>query len=395
MPTILFFLAVAGSLISQTPQIIEMKIDNYFKMLWILPLLYLVIVRFRSVVSMKLAFFYLFAIVFGLYCALMQFSNPDTPYLGGEIGSDLINIFISLVITVVSYAYWENYSSPRKLRWLVVVMMICGAYLAWTVYTQFLVKSDISALEYAFNEKNSMGQILLNVMIFAIACYIPKYTPSKVLYIVAMLFMLTVVFMMKSRATLLGVFFVIGYYLLMYKNLKVRILLFALAIGAFIYLWTTPSAYEMLVDNIILAGRDTSDLDDLSSGRIYLLEQQLRKIPDNIITGSGVDYMDCFPVMVLVQYGLIGCLIVYSFLIEAAVKVCARFKPRKGINLATFLLFWAMMLNSLFEAYPPFGPGVKCFILWMAFGFALSKCRRRGDTRAVKKLLINNEGINS
>ena len=31
-----------------------------------------------------------------------------------------------------------------------------------------------------------------------------------------------------------------------------------------------------------------------------------------------------------------------------------------------------MMLNSLFEAKPPFGPGIKCFLLWLMLGFSLA-----------------------
>lgn len=375
MPTILFFIAVICSMISQTPELIAAEADKYLKITWIFPMIYLVVVRFRSIISLKLAFFYFFAIAFALYCSLMQLiTNVD--YLTGDVGSDLVNIGISLMVAVVSYAYWENYGSPRRLRWLVVCLAVCGVYLAYAVYSQFLVKSDISAVEYAFNEKNSMGQILVNVMVFGIACYIPKYTPSKVLYILAFIFMTTVVFMMKSRATLLGLFFVIGYYILMYKNRKVQILLFALAAAALAYLWVSPSAYETIVGNILLGGRDAGDLDDLSSGRVWLLQQQIAKIPDNIVFGSGVDYMDCFPVMVVVQYGLVGAMIVFPFLIQVAYKVSVKFKPRRGINLAAFLLFWIMIINSLFEAFPPFGPGIKCFILWMAFGFALAKYKK-------------------
>ena len=118
MPTILFFIAVICSMISQTPELIAMKADAYLKITWIFPLLYLVVVRFRSVISLKLAFYYFFVIIFGLYCCIMQLST-NIDYLTGEIGSDIVNIGISFMVTVVSFAYWENYGSPRKLRWYV------------------------------------------------------------------------------------------------------------------------------------------------------------------------------------------------------------------------------------------------------------------------------------
>ena len=67
MPTILFFIAVICSMISQTPELIALKADNYLKITWLFPFLYLIIVRFRSVISLKLAFFYFFVLIFGLY----------------------------------------------------------------------------------------------------------------------------------------------------------------------------------------------------------------------------------------------------------------------------------------------------------------------------------------
>lgn len=78
------------------------------------------------------------------------------------------------------------------------------------------------------------------------------------------------------------------------------------------------------------------------------------------------------PIIMLFQYGIVGGLMIFSFLIYIGYYVTLRI-DRNSYNLIAFLLFWSFMLNSLFEAQPPFGPGVKCFLLWVFIGFALAK----------------------
>lgn len=48
-------------------------------------------------------------------------------------------------------------------------------------------------------------------------------------------------------------------------------------------------------------------------------------------------------------------------------------------GLIVYLLFMVYMINSLFEAYTPFGPGMKCFELWAFFGIALAEQKRKYD----------------
>ena len=48
-------------------------------------------------------------------------------------------------------------------------------------------------------------------------------------------------------------------------------------------------------------------------------------------------------------------------------------ESKKTVRMAAYVLYMSFLINALFEAYPPFGPGVKCFILWMVYGFALAE----------------------
>ena len=73
----------------------------------------------------------------------------------------------------------------------------------------------------------------------------------------------------------------------------------------------------------------------------------------------------------ILQFGLLGAAIVFAYIGVTLSKVLSLDRDNK-IHLVTYLLMMAMMLNSLFEAPPPFGPGVKCFMLWMAIGFSFA-----------------------
>ena len=77
------------------------------------------------------------------------------------------------------------------------------------------------------------------------------------------------------------------------------------------------------------------------------------------------------PIAMVLQFGIFGAMIVLIFLAILTRKI-VRFNRANQLHLVSYLLFIAMMLNSLFEAWPPFGPGVKCFMMWMMLGYSLA-----------------------
>lgn len=368
MASFAFYLAVISSMLSQTPAFLESGVDQYLKLTWIMPLIVLIFGNPKAFINRRLFFFYSFVLIFFLYCLILQ-SLKDVEYMG----ADLYNMAIALMVTIVSFAYWGKYGNPTKMKILVILLLSSALYLTVTVYTQFLAMSSLKQVEYAFDAKNSMGQILLNVIIVSITCYIPRLNIFKIISLTIICVMTIVIFMMKSRATLCGFFFIIFYYITKYNNRKVSIAIATITSLIIIYILCDSSAYEIIVEQIIFGNRDASDVNDLSSGRVYLMKQLLPGIYESPWFGSGNKYMDCFPIIMIAQYGIIGFSIVLMFLFYVANLISIRFKPRVNYNLATYLLFWAAMINSLFEAQPPFGPGVKCFIIWMLFGISLSK----------------------
>lgn len=133
------------------------------------------------------------------------------------------------------------------------------------------------------------------------------------------------------------------------------------------------NVYNNVVNGILLGARNANNLNDLSSGRLVRLLNNLPLLQNNLLLGIGIKYIDCFPFAMILQYGIVGASIIFGFIIKLSNYILLKIDTNNKIHLATFLLFVTYMINSLFEAQTPFGPGAKCFLLWMMLGFSLAE----------------------
>ena len=364
---ILFLLAVVGSLLSQTPQMLESGIGRILQLLWFLPAVSLLLTNHKSFLNKSLLPFYITLFIFGGYCFLL-----DTFSTVSYIGADLINICISTMITCISFAFFRKNNNPRFTTIFSITLLITGTILALIIYKEFLAGFDIMQKTYAYKAKNSIGQILFCSILIPILCFKPKDLFIRFSFWGCLLVVLSIIFLLKSRATLAGVFFVIVYFIFKSKNKTIKRITISIAVLCGFILLTNPDIYELIVDGILFAGRDAEDLNDLSSGRVELVTNILQQIPDNIFFGLGHFYLDCMPIAFLGQYGIIGSSVVFIFLISLSIKIL-KLDLKDDIYLTTFLLWSVFLINALFEANPPFGPGIKCFLLWVLVGFTLAK----------------------
>lgn len=386
MYLILFLLAVLSSMLSQLPSMLESGMDTYLKLTWLLPGAWGILKYPNCIFTNKLIPFLIFLGVFSMYCLLME-SISGKMYTQG----DLYNIAVAFVITVVSYTFWKIKGSEKVLIIISIGIFIVTIYLGFAIYYNFLVGYDITSRIYAYQSKNSMAQILLAGMMVGLFCAMPRYKKYMYLWIGGALFLTVVIFLLKSRATLIGLFFVCAYMMIKYPNKKIRRIALAVGILIVIYFCYNQSLFYSIVDNFIYAGRDANDIDDVTSGRLTIAAGKLSNMEGNIIFGVGHNYLDCMPIAIFIQYGIVGWLIYLLFFIWMSKVVIINNKDDGMLGLSTFLLFSIYMINSLFEAYPPFGPGAKCFILWMFFGFYIALSDKKKNTLK----MLNNQSNNN
>lgn len=367
----LFYIAIILSLLSQLPMVLETGLDRIFKFSWI-PLTLVTLSRHPSdFINKKMIFFYLFIFVFGWLMLMLQATTGAT-YL--VLGGDYYNIVVSFLIFINSYIFWKYNGTWKNYNRLVNLIIIGCLILGIVVYIFFLQFAEMTSTVYAYDAKNSLGQILFVGSIMALTNMRDITNRTHRLFLIcSIIILITIIMLLKSRGTIICLFFVLAYYMTKYGTIKQRLGLIAIGCIVIIFIFLNSEAYNLIVVNIIFANRSVSSASSLSSGRTALIAKAIEIIDDNLLFGIGHSYfVDCMPISILLQYGIIALIVVFAFLTYLAIKV-SKLQKNNSIDLATFLVFWSFILNSLFEAYPPFGPGVKCFALWMLLGFVFAK----------------------
>lgn len=363
---ILFLATIMLSLLSQLPAVLDSGADKIFKLVWILPFGFLLATSPHLFISNKLLPFYLFVFTITLYCFACQMATGNL-----YLGSDINNIAICLLVTIVSYIFWQQYGNDSIIKGLCIIMIVGGALLALQVYSGYLRDADITSNSYAYDAKNSVAQILLCCGFIILLLFSPNNKNIFIAGRIIAISILVVMVMTRSRATLLSAFYIVYYYTFRYGNKKLKTGIIILAILAVVLILLYPNIYDVIVQGILFGGRDSSDVNSLSSGRIFFFALALQKIPQSPWIGSGDYYVDCMPLNIMTEFGIIGLVMVLSFI--AYIFAYLKKKQKKDkIHNAAYVLFISFLVNSIFEAQPPFGPGMKCFILWMFIGFSLA-----------------------
>ncbi|MCR4920740.1 MAG: O-antigen ligase family protein [Bacteroidaceae bacterium] len=384
MLRLLFLLTVFGSLVTQIPGFIERGWDMPLKMLWIVTFACMLYRDTLSVVDRRIRFLYLLLVPFVFYCAFM-----DASTIHKYFNVDVTNMLISVMVCLTSYVFFKNYGDERLMGQLSRLLLAGALMLGAIVYMIFFRGQDLVGRTYAFEAKNSMGQILLCCAIVGGIFYRPNSASMRWAKYAAILALVYIIMIMRSRATILGLFYVIAYLVFRAPYRRLRYIVAALCAAVGVYVLMSSAAYEVLVDGILLGGRDIDyGLDEASSGRVTNVREGLDIIAENLWVGVGDRYLDCMPVAMMMQFGLVGASMVFLY-IGVVWRCVERLDTKQDIHLCTYLLFYSMMLNSLFEAKPPFGPGIKCFLMWLMIGFSLALTERE----ALDEEIVNDESL--
>ena len=136
--------------------------------------------------------------------------------------------------------------------------------------------------------------------------------------------------------------------------------------------------FNMVVNNIMFAGRDASSLDSLTSGRVSILSEFPMLIDGHWLTGVGALYFECFPVSCILQFGVITGSIIIGISYIPIIKGI-RF-DRSDIYTSIFVIVCiGYGINSIFEGLAPIGPGVKCYFMWLLYGILCTRKIERNN----------------
>lgn len=259
------------------------------------------------------------------------------------------------------------------LRWFVLGTLVMGSvYFFQNLSTGFNLTSRIYN-NVSFN-KNSAAQLISSaIYILILGVNKNKAKKNTILRIALIVYLTVILLLMRSRSCILCFAFAIIVMLLSkYTNRKVKKWICVVLGVAAIVLIFNSGLRKTLVEQILFANRDATNLDNLTSGRIAIYSSFWDIVKGNELVGSGALYYECFYLSAIVQFGFPVGLYLWGIVIHALRSV-------KKIY-ADFTYGWLMMilalsysLNGVFEGLPPFGPGTKNFLLWLLFGLACSQ----------------------
>lgn len=363
---ILFLFAVICSIFSQHPLITDSPIAPLLNYSWGLPMGYTFLQNFGRTYNESLIRRYIyFGLSITLYIQLRVFAETQ----GFSLDMDVYYILISLLIAYTSYLFWRSHSSEAFMSILCMCLLIAVPVIAYAIYVNFIAHVSLTSLEYAYGDKNSIATIILATLVLCYYNFNPKNKYIKNIYWIVAAGLIVMMFLLKSRATLLSFFAILFWIVIKHPDKKFRLYLAAAIVTTVIFIITNEHYYTVIVDNILLANRNMGNLNSLSSGRWYQIERGLEIFMDNPLFGAGKTYVDCFPVAMLSSFGLVGFTIIFVFLFSIGKTICCLDKSNP-IYCSTFFLFFIYVINCFFEAHTPFGPGAKCFLVWMMFGFS-------------------------
>lgn len=149
--------------------------------------------------------------------------------------------------------------------------------MSYYIYVDYIAKSNITDIEYAYSAKNSSGQILLGGVLIGTILWMPNKYWLKLPYVAMILFTILVMFMLKSRATLVGFAFVVLYLIVKSKKKSLKVALVLSVSVLILVIVLNQTAYNVIVNSIIYGGRDGYDMDSVSSGRLTFIHYALMK----------------------------------------------------------------------------------------------------------------------
>ena len=287
-----------------------------------------------------------------------------------HVYSLLISLFIYMIGCLLSDTINEN-----KWHSIVIAYVMSSCVVAVDIFVNyFLIGFDITSRVYAYDSKNSASQILLTAIILVLFGMNEENKKRfRILNAIIATCLFILISMMKSRATLLG-FLVLYIVFIMSKSFKrkYKFIVSSIAILALLIIIINPTLNSLIIDNILFAGRNMSDLNDLSSGRLSIIRYGIDQIHNNLFVGIGNKYLDCYPIATILQFGLLPGIALWLIALIPFLFSFRYIKINKNSNyemrLTLAVISVVYLLNGLFEALTPLGPGVKCYLLWFVFG---------------------------
>lgn len=364
---ILTIVSGAFSIVAQLPDIIALPtLKNIFTYVpWLVTAVYLVIMTTKIYYSdLKILIFPAMMIVihvagrvFGAYYA--------SSYLYVVLTATFI-LFLGIVLGLNLYK--EDFK--KILYGYVISVIVFSCYIYFVIFKGVALSGAESVkLE---SGKNSTSIIILSgITLMLYSDFILKRT--KYLFVVFLSFLIILI---KSRTAMLACLaLIVAKIFIGTKSIKNKIIYTSILVVVYYLLMYRTDFYDIVIKRIFLKGKELNEenLDEITSGRTDRFQWAKGAFKKYWFIGTGTtgEVIENFYYVTICCYGVLFGLVAFGYVFSPLYYI---WKDRKEENdgdlrLMLFVLLLVMAIGGVGEALCPYGPGVKCYILWLVFGY--------------------------
>lgn len=357
--------------LSQLPFLVNLNLSSTISILiWIFFTVYVLLYNGTLKVSREFLPFFIIMLAYLAYVC------------GAEIlsGKKYLNsaIIYPFILSMFIFCLSNNFGSKitqKDISNMFNAYFLSALIVGLNIFFVFLINADINDRFYAYDSKNSISQILLTAMILGLFYIVPNQNKfRKLLSLCAVLFLALSIMLLKSRATIVSIPFIVLFAFILGsdKDKRIRWKILFLVLLVVVYFLLKPQVFESLVDNIIYGGRDSDSLDDISSGRWSEWQNFIKDLGDGWLFGNGRMKRESLILTSILEYGIPLGLTIIGVAVSPLRFAVRNLKRKNEIVIVLFYVALCYFINSVFEQLAPFGPGVKCYFLWMLFGILIS-----------------------
>lgn len=315
------------------------------------------------------SYVFLLPVIFDLYCIVVE-TISGNDYISSNLFRPVnLCTFVFIVGLLASEVFdFESLIAFAKTYiWGTAITSII-------IYFQYCFGRAVSGNSYLYNGKNSLASIVLISIILMVILrkYLFNTKIKKMLMMLLIVCDIYFLFILKSRTTLIC-FAVLLVWFVMSRDTKWSVKAFVVAIICLVSwcIFNNEALYDTVVNTILLNGKSSTDLNDITSNRMDHLTIFQSLFPGNEIIGIGAYYLESFPLTSLLSFGWLGSVWIFMFALSPILSGFRGIYYRNKDKIFTLILLAisiSLIVNGIAEEQPPFGPGIKCFAMWFLYG---------------------------
>ncbi len=298
-----------------------------------------------------------------------------------NIGTLLLPITVAFFIYIISFVLYNK--ANLKVHNVLVAYIIITILIDIDVFKTYFNNTLFISGQYLVARKG-LGVMMGFAIIFAIYLILTftKSKTIKILFLFSIVFNFLLLNLIRERGMLLELYIsIIILFLKSIKNKNVFLILIVFFVVILFLLTLSPYILDNIVSSIIqpfIKGFHTSDLNNLTAGRIQLFSEAFKTFLDHPIIGTlGVQnyFVDNTFLISLANYGLIGTslyTVLFGFLFYIGIINIIK-RSIKDIRFYISIILFNSLMISFTSGIAPFGPGTIYIILWVLLPLITSK----------------------